>query len=290
MLCEFSERSYAKVNFGLNVLPLGKDAAFHNIESIFQTVNLYDELVVSKQNNLVCSVHCDSMELPEENTLTMAYKAFSKVTGKNDFGVHVELKKGIPSGGGLGGGSSNGASLIKILERFYGINLSQDQLEKIAGQIGSDVFFFTQCDSKGTGCALVSGRGEKVKKIEGRNDLFLVLVFPKVSSSTKLAYSLIDKMFERGERVNSPAFENYEKIYRLRPDQWTFVNTFTPVVSSEYEEIGQALKSVQKTGALFTDVSGSGSTVFGIYNSEQQAEKAKEMLAEDWSCKVCRAL
>ena len=290
MLCELCVTAFAKVNFGLNVLPLQKDSAFHNIESIFQTVDLYDQLLVSKQDEVKCSVHCDSMELPEENTLTLAFKAFCDVTGKKDFGVSVELKKGIPSGGGLGGGSSDGAALIKALEKLYDLKLSESQLSAIASKVGSDVFFFTYCDEDGKGCALVSGRGEVVKNIQGRKDLYLLLVFPKTSSSTKLAYSLIDKMYERGESLKAPSFDSYESIYNQNPENWTFVNTFTPVISSEYEEIEQALISVRKTGALYSEVSGSGSTVYGIFTSEQQAETSKSLLADKWSCKVCRTL
>ena len=289
MLSEFRVCAYAKVNFGLNVFPKRGDG-FHNIESIFQTVDLYDELVVAKQNDKICTVHCNSMELPEENTLTTAYKAFSEVTGLNDFGVFVELKKGIPSGGGLGGGSSDGAALIKALEAFYEITLTEEQLSLVASKVGSDVFFFTRCNDKGTGCALVSGRGEIVRNIRGREDLYLLMVFPKTSSSTKLAYELIDKMYERGESVKAPSFDDYEVIYNQNPETWAFVNTFTPVISNEYSEIEQVLNLVRKTGALYTEVSGSGSTVYGIFTSEQQAERAKGLLADKWSCKVCRTL
>lgn len=291
-MCEICLPAYAKVNFGLNVLSREQSgySGFHNIESIFQTVNLYDELVITKQQEKTCTVNCDSLELPEENTLFLAYKAFCEVTGKNDFGVHIELKKGIPSGGGLGGGSSDAATLIRALEQFYNILLSEDQLMKVASKVGSDVFFFTYCDANGTGCALVSGRGEVVNKVPGRKDLYLLLVFPKVSSSTKVAYSLIDKMYERGEVLAAPSFDTYEAIYNGNPEKWTFVNTFTPVISTEYEEINQALISVRQTGALYTEVSGSGSTVYGIFSSEQQAERARLLLADKWSCKVCRTI
>ncbi|MCQ2572285.1 MAG: 4-(cytidine 5'-diphospho)-2-C-methyl-D-erythritol kinase [Treponema sp.] len=295
MLCELPVRAYAKVNFGLNVLPLqtsGVNAGFHNIESIFQTVDLFDELVVTKQagNVKTCTVCCDSMELPEENTLTLAFRAFSEVTGKNDFGIHVQLNKGIPSGGGLGGGSSDGASLIKVLESLYNIKLTESQLSEIAAKIGSDVFFFTRCNENGTGCALVSGRGEIVKNIQGRTDLFLLLVFPGVSSSTKTAYSLIDEMYERSEVPLSPDFSCYEEIYRGNPASWSFINTFTPVISKEYPEIASALKCVRESGAVYSEVSGSGSTVFGVFTCEQQAETAKSLLGDKWSCKVCRTL
>lgn len=289
MCDELRVLAYAKVNFGLNILPKRADG-YHNLESIFQTIDLFDELLVTKQNQKICTVICDQMELPEKNTLTSAFDAFSRITGKCDFGIKVKLTKGIPSGGGLGGGSSDGAALVKALEKFYQVKLSQEQLFEIAALIGSDVFFFTRCNDNGTGCALVSGRGEEVKNISGRNDLFLLVAFPKISSSTKLAYEKIDCMFESGGYVKAPPFSEYENIYNSSPETWSFVNTFTPVLKESYPEIADVLDKVDNTGALYTEVSGSGSTVFGIFKNEQQAESARLLLADTLSCKVCRTL
>ena len=286
---EMCVRAYAKVNFGLNVLPKREDG-FHNLESIFQTVDLFDELTVSKRDEKECTVTCSSMNLPRENTLTSAYKAFCKVTGKCDFGIHVELKKGIPSGGGLGGGSSDAASLIRVLQSFYGLQLSASQLSEIAGEVGSDVFFFTRCNENGTGAALVSGRGEIVESIEGRKDLFLLLVFPKVSSSTKLAYSMIDEMFAQGKKMVSPEMGELEGIYNLPPEKWSFINSFTPAVSEAYPEIKEAIQKVRESGALYTELSGSGSTVFGVFTSMQQAKHSCNLLADDWNCKVVKTV
>ena len=103
MLKSAYEKAFAKVNFGLNVLPKREDG-FHNIESIFQTIDLYDELVVSEIENKQCIVECDAFELPKKNTLTLSYEAFCSVSDVDVPGVKVNLKKGIPSGGGLGGG------------------------------------------------------------------------------------------------------------------------------------------------------------------------------------------
>lgn len=286
---EITTRAYAKVNFGLNVLPKREDG-FHNLESIFQTVDLYDELIVRKQEKKECAVSCKSMNLPEENTLTKAYKAFCDVTGKCDFGLHVELKKGIPSGGGLGGGSSDAASLIRVLQSLYGLQLSASQLSKIAGEVGSDVFFFTRCDENGFGAALVSGRGEIVENIRGRSDLYLLIVFPKVSSSTKVAYALIDEMFSKGEKIKSPSLAELERIYNLPPEKWNFVNTFTPVLSRVHPEIAEAIELVHNTGALFTEMSGSGSTVYGIFDSVQQAVRSRNLLLKNVNCEVVKTV
>ncbi len=289
MCDELRVRAYAKVNFGLNVLPKRADG-FHNLESIFQTVDLYDELTVRKTEGSGCIVHCKDMELPLENTLTLAYKAFCEVTGRNDFGLEVKLVKGIPSGGGLGGGSSDAASLIRCMENFTGLKLSGEQLSDVASKVGSDVFFFTRCNEKGTGCALVSGRGEIVEPIRGREDLILLLIFPKSASSTKLAYAMIDEMFEKGIEVKSPAFAELQSVYNTSPEKWNFINTFTPVITEAYPEIAAALEQVKNTGALYTEVSGSGSTVFGIFTSMQQAIYSCNLLADTWNCKVAKIL
>ena len=286
---EISACAYAKINFGLRVLP-GRSDGFHGIESIFQTVDLYDQLTLTTTAEKGCIVHCSDMALPENNTLTKAYKAFCKVVSCKVPGVRVELKKGIPSGGGLGGGSSDAATLTRMLEKLCGVRLSDSELDNIAAETGSDVFFFMHCDEKGRGCALVSGRGEVVKKIHGREDLFLVLLFPKVSSSTKEAYALVDEALARGEDLVSPEFDELELVYRRPPENWTFINTFTPVISAKYKDIGRAIEALRALGCEYAEMSGSGSTVFGIFSSRQEAESAVKELTGSWNCKLARTV
>ena len=285
---ELSSLAYAKINFGLRVLP-GRADGFHGIESIFQTVNLYDELTVTETTQKGCFVHCSSMKLPEKNTLTKAYNAFCEVAGVEVPGIRVELKKGIPSGGGLGGGSSDAAALTRMLEKLCDVRLSDKQLDYVASDTGSDVFFFMHCD-QGRGCALVSGRGEIIKKIQARDDLFLVMIFPKVSSSTKEAYALVDEAFACGNVLVSPEFDELELVYRKPPENWTFINTFTPVISAKYKDIGRAIEALKALDCDFTDMSGSGSTVFGVFASRQLAESAVNKLADSWNCKLARTV
>lgn len=141
MRTEICVTAPAKINIGLHVLP-GCVNGFHRIESIFQTVTLFDTLVVRASERKGCVVDCEGMELPNDNTISLSYTAFRSVTGIDNFGVRVELKKRIPSGGGLGGGSSDAAACIRAFETLNGITLSVRQLEAIASRIGSDVFFF----------------------------------------------------------------------------------------------------------------------------------------------------
>lgn len=284
MVQEIFVRAFAKVNFGLNVLPK-RDDGFHCIESIFQTVDLYDTLRISLLEEEKCVVECAAMELPSENTITKAYKEFNALTG-NSKGVRVILEKGIPSGGGLGGGSSDAAALVRGMEMLCKVSLSQQQYDSIAEKTGSDVFFFMHCDKNGSGCALVSGRGEVVRDIKARKDLWLLMIFSKVHSSTKEAYALVDEAFFKGKKINSPDFSDYEFIYNKSIQEWTFINTFTPVIAEKYEIIRNAIGDLKKTGCRYAEMSGSGSTVFGVFTSKQQADLAYNSLAKAWCCKL----
>jgi len=289
MLNEVSSKAYAKINFGLRVLPKREDG-FHNIESIFQTIDLYDELHVTPVSEKTCIVHCDSMQLPENNTLSNAYEAFCQTTGL-DFGVKIELIKGIPAGGGLGGGSSDAACLIRILQKLYNVSLNTIQLDYIASKTGSDVFFFMHCDENGRGCALVSGRGEYIEKIDNpRKDLYLVMIFPETKSSTKEAYALIDKAFAEGKEIISPFLKELESVYRRNLEKWTFINTFTPVIAGANEEIANAIKALKNVGCCYAEMSGSGSTVFGAFTDKQQAISAINLLGDTWNCKLVQTI
>lgn len=281
MLKELRVFAPAKINLGLKVLPKRSDG-FHDLESIFQTVSLKDELIVqAEKGSGKCTVVCDSMVLPEKNTITMAYDAFYKVTECEKYDVKVTLIKHIPAGGGLGGGSSDAASFIQALEKIHGIKLAGKQLDSIASVVGSDVFFFTHCDSTGQCCAIVTGRGERVREIPRRQDLVIVLVFPDVHSSTKEAYSLVDELLEVKKDDFYPPLETLESIYASHPSTWTLKNTFTDALQLKFPEVGQALKKLRSTDPLYSEMSGSGSTIYGIYASWEEAEKAAKILNDE---------
>ncbi len=265
----------AKINLNLKVLPKRLDG-FHDIQSIFQTVGLFDDLIVRLEDgNDKCTVLCKGMSLPEQNTITSAYNAFCSLTGFNK-SVKVELEKKIPSGGGLGGGSSDAASFIRALVKLADIDFSSEMSDKIASQVGSDVFFFLHCVHPG--CALVTGRGEIVKPILPRNDINVLLVFPDVHSSTKEAYSLVDDAIEKGESIVCPDFTELEAEYRKPVKEWRFANSFTLPISRKYSAIADALEAVRSCGASFCDMSGSGAVVFGIFDSAGAAETASQKI------------
>ena len=285
----FTEKAYAKVNFNLRVLPNRADG-YHNIESIFQTIDLFDELEVSVTEATGCFVECDSLKLPLQNTLTNAYDAFCSVAGKKVPGVKVKLKKGIPAGGGLGGGSSDAAALIRVLSKICRIELDDSQLDYIASKTGSDVFFFMHCDKKGRGTALIWGRGEHVRRIKSRRDLYLLLVFPEVFSSTREAYQLVDKYLAGSTDSSYVILEELEEEYKKNPSEWRFKNTFTPSLCGVYSDLSSALGTLKKCGAEFCDMTGSGSTIFGVFTSKQRAKSNMKLLAATWNCALVRLL
>ncbi len=281
MLYDVSIRCNAKVNIGLKVLPKRGDG-FHNIEGIFQTIDFFDDLyvkVTSEKN--VCKVECAEYNLPAENTLTATYAAFCRLTGK-DAGVQVKLTKRIPAGGGLGGGSSDAASFLRALAQLNDVDLTDALADAVAEQVGSDVFFFLHCGKNGMGAALVSGRGEIVAPIAPRKDLSYILVFPGVHSSTKEAYALVDKNMESGIDIVYPDFREYESIYRGPVTTWTFGNSFTLALTKKYPAIAKALADIKKSGAAWSDMTGSGAVVFGVYEAAEASKKAFAELQLKW--------
>lgn len=285
MLSNVFELAPAKLNLTLKVLPKREDG-FHNIESIFQKIRLCDELTVSRSESAGFSLRVQGMELPEENTVKKAYTLFAEAA-KIQTGVSVDLVKRIPSGAGMGGGSSDAAAMLRALNSLFSADVSQTELIKIAEKIGSDVPFFLYGD-----CAVVSGRGEVVRPFDGRRDLYFVIICPDVHSSTKEAYALVDEWNMNGSvsKVSWPLLKDLDGIYKKSVGEWNFANSFTEPLVNKYAEIREALAAVTASGADFVDMTGSGSTVFGVFETQEKAQGAYNRLASCFKrCYLCDA-
>ncbi len=270
-----------KLNFHLAVTGI-RDDGFHSIESLFQAVSLEDALTVTETAvSGECTVRCPALELPERNTVSQAVALFREETGIYS-GVRILLEKRIPAGAGLGGGSSDGAAALKALNGLFSAGLSLPRIAEMAAKIGSDVPFFVH-----GGAALVSGRGETVRPIGPRTDLYGVLIWPGAHSSTPRAYGLVDAWKAAG--AADPALGltlgELEAEYRSPPRQWRFANSFTVPVSGSLGKIAAALADIKGAGADFAEMSGSGSAVFGIFDDSDKARRARAKLAEKWE--VC---
>ena len=280
MLSSVHVKAPAKLNLHLKVCEKRPDG-FHDIESIFQKIPLYDELLIEMvDSSCTCHVISPEFTLPFENTLTSAYKAFCSCTGING-GVRITLKKRIPSGAGMGGGSSDGAAVLLGLSKLFEVELTPEQKHEAASRVGSDVFFFLE-DGDEYNAAVVSGRGENVKYINNRRDLYFVLLCPGVHSSTGEAYRLVDSWHNVNRAGNTP-FNELEDMYRKPVSEWTFYNSFTEPLAWKFPEIRKALSDLQQSDADYVQMTGSGSVVFGLFASAEDARNAYDILKSSWA-------
>ncbi len=287
MLSSIRITAPAKLNLSLRVGKRREDG-FHDIESLFQRISLADELVVSvRGKECQCIVECPAFDLPEVNTISSAVSEFRKLTGIT-CGIHVKLNKHIPDGAGLGGGSSDAAAVLKGLDCLCGTRLSRADMLCAGAAVGSDVPFFLSGP-----CAVVTGRGERLADVKPRGDLFFLLICPEVRSQTKEAYRLLDEWTAalRTENFIWPSVDELAGLYGLPVRQWRFANSFTPVLAEVYPVIQQALEDISSAGSLFTEMTGSGSAVFGLFDSWEEAERQHQRLSYKWKrCLLVRSL
>ena len=259
--------SYAKINLGLRILGKRKDG-FHEIETVFQTISLKDEIEIRPLHNYI-KLTTNSLFCPSDQT-NLVYKAASllKRHSKTTKGCHIFLKKKIPVGAGLGGGSSNAATTLVALNNIWNTQLSIKEQKKLAAQLGSDVPFFIN-----GGIALGQGRGEKLTPINTFPDYWGVLVCPNLQILSKWAYQQLNfnltKSFKRSKF--SVLTGNFPK-----PDDWNslLVNDFENIVFNAHPELRTILKDLNQHGAFYARMSGSGSTIFGLYEKEDSAHAA----------------
>ena len=265
----FQVKSFAKVNIGLKIVNQRNDG-LHNIETVFQEIDLHDIITISKTSERGCTFNSNVSWLRNDsnNLCVKAYKQLSKRIQEG--GVSIDLHKKIPSGSGLGGGSSNAASVLKGLCKLYDISLSDDELAKIALNIGSDVPFFI----KG-GMQSLRGVGSELLPLSGCINGFYLLAVPNIHIDTKWAYNSYGKNFFLDCATDEVNFASYLSK-RTIPFE-LFENDFEKIVVPSYPEIGQIKERLQSYGSKFTSLSGTGSTVFGIFNDLDKAKSAKSL-------------
>jgi len=266
----------AKVNLHLAVKSRRKDG-FHDIESVFIALNfgdtLYFDVLEGESTTEIVMEGLNSPLPTEKNIIFKAISLFRERTGFKK-GLKIRVDKHIPLGGGLGGGSSDAATTLLALNKLAKSPCSLEILLEMAARLGSDVPFFVYQ----TPSAWVTGRGERIFPIDAPK-LFLVLVNPGFSSDTSAAYKLFDKenrLFtppnvEISEILKKGIFD--EKLYsRFTND---FLSAFYETEKSAYNEI---IAKLRELGAQYANLSGSGSTCFGIFANEEQAQKSADAL------------
>lgn len=255
-------RSYAKINLFLKVLNKRKDG-YHNIESLMTHINLYDLLKVKKSR--VFRITCNDTNIPidENNIIT---KTFSLIRKKYnlDLLVDVSLYKNIPSGAGLGGGSSNAAAFLQIVDKLFKLNMSFDEKIEIMSEVGSDTVFFLYSQP-----AFVRGRGEVVDKLVVLPSFYILLVKPAITVSTSMIYSDKNLTLTPYNTVsNMHSVLDYGDILNVAD------NDLQNVVFERYPETGMIRNKMLAFSADKALLSGSGATVYGIYSSKKYLNKA----------------
>jgi len=265
-------KSHAKVNIGLQVLDQRKDG-FHNIHTIFQELEFHDIVTLEKTDE-GCELSSNDKSFPLDSTNTCA-KAYTAILEQfpNLDGIKVHVEKNIPQGAGLGGGSSNGATVLKGINELYELGLSVAELQELGQEIGADVPFFIR-----GGTQLGEGMGEKLSIINIKFDFVLLLVIPPVFISTAWAYNELKNGLE--ERVEKAKFAG---LFRrdIIPFE-LFKNDFERIVIPAHPEIGKIKDALINNGARFTSLSGSGSTVFGMFDEETAAKAAESIISSDY--------
>ena len=265
----YNYTSYAKVNLGLRVLNK-RSNGYHNLHSLFIEINLADELIFTSSSDFRLSAKCpDDFYIPldDTNLITQAYKLMHSKSNSVPSEYAIHLKKVIPLSAGLGGGSSNAAYTLKALNTLWKLNFSQKELETIGVKLGADVPFFIRGNFQ-----LAEGIGEKLTPQNNNilQGLHFLLVIPPFQISTLEAYRLLNKPLRP---VDNPS----KFVPVSKPVSWhLFDNDFEKVLWKAYPKICVIKENLQNAGALYAGLSGSGSTVFGVFNSLQGADSARE--------------
>jgi 4-diphosphocytidyl-2-C-methyl-D-erythritol kinase len=271
---KITEKSYAKINLHLHIGAKREDG-YHPLSSLFQLISLHDLITLEVTDQSVTQIVITGMEsVPiTQNLMFMATKLFLDTIGATAR-IVINITKKIPMQGGLGGGSSNAATMLLLLQQIYNYPLEENQLRSLGLSLGSDVPFFLYQ----TPCAYVEGRGELVTAITPRNDLSVVLTIPQnFGVSTKQAFYDLD--MSRGEKwIESLPYskELLCHMYSQSVENWRFYNDFKDIICL-YNNLYNILHTFNNEGyKSYTAISGSGSALFTI------TDKGNEFMILDY--------
>ncbi|MGH9378704.1 MAG: 4-(cytidine 5'-diphospho)-2-C-methyl-D-erythritol kinase [Terriglobia bacterium] len=280
-------RAFAKVNTGLKIL--GKRAdGYHEIRTVYQTVDLHDNLELSLSPRAGIAIRCSDPSLPldRRNLVYRACELWRKET-KFKGGFCVNLTKSIPAGGGLGGGSSDAAAALLGLERLAGDHLGWPARFKLASALGSDVPLFL-LGGRVLGC----GRGEEVYPLVDLPGRHCLVVHPGFAISTPEAYQEVGR--EAG-KLTSPAKNrrvNGFGVWSQFPlESWgPAENDFEKFVFAKWPDLGRVKRQFIRAGAETASLTGSGSAIYAVFVSARQLKQAAKTVPEGWSVFQARTL
>ncbi|MBQ2661326.1 MAG: 4-(cytidine 5'-diphospho)-2-C-methyl-D-erythritol kinase [Clostridia bacterium] len=265
--------AYAKINLTLSVT--GKRAdGYHDLESVMHAVDVFDTVYVEKADN-IC-VECDT-PIPENNTAYRAAKAYFE---NFEGGAHIKIEKGIPSEAGMGGASADAAAVLRALQKIYGA-YSEDELFLIGKSVGADVPFCML-----GGCATARGIGEILTPVKGQ-EMNLLIVKGSRGVSTPLLFSKIKLPLECADTQGMvKALEQGD----VKGVSKKLYNALEKEAQAIVPEIAEYKKRLIECGALGAQMTGSGSAVFGIFESLKKAQEAQKEFQDVEFARVCRTI
>lgn len=260
--------SYAKINLGLHVLerlPTG----YHNIETGFCFIEWNDRFEVKESDTYNLKLSNKAIPTDNQNLITKAYNAYDRYIGlRNQYSFNI--KKNIPAGAGLGGGSSNAALTLRILNKLEKTELSEHELIDLSRDLGADIpFFITRKPGIG------SGLGNEIEPLDIQPEGWILTIYPDFESSTAKAY-------EHCEPNPNPEFSIKRVLTEEELDEWRYLllNDLEPPVIARNHLIGNLKDQLYDFGAAYSAMSGSGSSVFGIFEQDFVAIQAYESFHE----------
>ena len=264
--------SYAKINIGLHILNKREDN-FHNIITIFQEIDFCDQISVEKSDDFIFQSSVEWLD-NRNNTCVKAFEII-KENFPHISNVKIALKKNIPTNAGLGGGSSNGTIVLKTLNELFCLEISKEKLIEFSSKISSDSPFFVE-----GGLQVGQGRGEELLPIkDALNEQYILLVLPDIKINTKDAYK---KCLLKG-KTNIKFAEMLNELKNNNLSSELFYNDFEGYVFKTHPEIGKIKLKILDLGAKYASLSGSGSTVFGIFSKKEDMLNAYQSFSPHFS-------
>lgn len=273
-------RAMAKINLGLDVLRKREDG-YHEVRMIMQTIQMYDLLDIRKKSEpgIVLSTNLPYVPSDERN---LVYKAAKLLMDEFDVGegLSMKLTKSIPVAAGMAGGSSDAAAAFVGVNRLFRLGLSEEELMKRAVQVGADVPY---CVMRGT--ALAEGIGEKLTSLPGLPRCYVLVGKPGINVSTKLAYENLNlNSIQKHPDIDGMLLDiENQDIYSLTSKM---ENVFEPGIIRQYPVIQEIKDLMEANGALKAMMSGSGPTVFGIFDDRAKMREAVEVLKQSHLAKT----
>lgn len=266
-------KSFAKINLGLLITAKRQDG-YHTLETIFAPINWYDTIEFSDSEKILMS--CSNSDLPvdDNNLCIKAARSLQQFAAVRK-GIAMKLQKQVPFGAGLGGGSSDAATVLRVLNELWKVNASPAELHALAVKLGADVPYFLSMK----GLAYATGIGDELDDLALTLPYYIVTVFPEEHIATVWAYKNFYSRFDRelpdlkkllselclsGKKEGLPAFEN----------------DFEPAVFDHFPAVRKVKLTLLEAGSLFSSLSGSGSAVFGLFEREDEALAAMKLLPE----------